>query len=45
MPEKRRSKKEFEEYLKTVLEQDYPKVKYQNPDAWRIRAIKHRETY
>ncbi|MCW4034784.1 MAG: hypothetical protein NWF03_05410 [Candidatus Bathyarchaeota archaeon] len=38
MPEKKRSKKEFEEYLKSVLEQDYPKVRYTNPDAWRQRA-------
>ncbi len=29
MPEKKRSNKEFEEFLKAQLEQDYPKVKYQ----------------
>jgi len=40
MPEKKRSSKEFEEFLKAQLEQDYPKVKYQSPDAWRIRALK-----
>ena len=40
MPEKKRSREEFEVYLKAMLEQDYPKVKYQSPDAWRFRAIK-----
>ena len=40
LPEKKRSKKEFETYLKAMLDQDYPKVKYQNPDAWRSRALK-----
>jgi hypothetical protein len=38
MPQKRLSQKEFEAYLKKVLEQDYPKVKYQSPDSWRSRA-------
>lgn len=38
MSEKRRSNKEFEAYLKEILDQDYPKVKYQSPDAWRKRA-------
>jgi hypothetical protein len=36
MLEKRRSKQEFEEFLKTLFERDSPKVKYQNPDVWRI---------
>ena len=40
MPEKKRSREEFEAYLKVMLEQKYPKVKYQSPDAWRIRAFK-----
>ena len=40
MPEKKRSREEFEAFLKVMLEQKYPKVKYQNPDAWRIRALK-----
>jgi hypothetical protein len=40
MLEKKRSNKEFEAYLKATLDQDYPKVKYQSPDAWRIRASK-----
>ena len=42
MPEKTRSREEFEAYLKAMLEQDYPKVKYQSPDAWRIRANRRR---
>ena len=40
MPEKKRSREEFEAYLKAILNQDYPKVKYSNPDAWRKRALK-----
>ena len=40
MPEKKRSKEEFEAYLKAMLNQKYPKVKYTNPDAWRLRALK-----
>jgi len=28
-------KKDFELYLKTMLEQDYPKIKYEKPDSWR----------
>ena len=44
MPEKKRSREEFETYLKAMLNQDYPKVKYQSPDAWRRRAFKKRET-
>jgi hypothetical protein len=40
MPEKKRRKEEFEAYLKAMLEQEYPKVKYQNPDAWRLRAFR-----
>ncbi|MBN2603965.1 MAG: hypothetical protein JXA91_07540 [Candidatus Thermoplasmatota archaeon] len=35
MPEKKRSKEEFQAYLRAMLEQDYPKVKYNSPDAWR----------
>ena len=33
-----RSREDFETYLKAMLEQDYPKVKYSNPDTWRPRA-------
>lgn len=40
MPEKKFSREEFEAYLKAVLEQDYPKVKYQTPDGWRLRYFK-----
>ncbi len=40
MPEKRRSREEFEAYLKAMLNQDYPKVKYQTPDAWIARVKK-----
>jgi hypothetical protein len=40
--EKKRSRKEFEAYLKAILDQDYPKIKYQNPDAWTQRANKKR---
>jgi IS5 family transposase len=40
MPEKRRTREEFEAYLKAMLDQDYPKVKYQSPDAWQARANK-----
>jgi hypothetical protein len=31
---KKRSRKEFESYLKAMLKQDYPKVKYQTPERW-----------
>jgi hypothetical protein len=40
MPEKKRSREEFEQYLKAMLNQDYPKVKYQTPDTWRLRAFR-----
>jgi hypothetical protein len=36
MPEKRRSKEEFETFLKSLFDRDSPTVKYQNPDVWRI---------
>jgi chromosome segregation ATPase len=32
---KKRSKEEFEAFLRDILDFDYPKIKYQNPDAWR----------
>ena len=44
MPEKRRTREEFEAYLKAMLNQDYPKIKYQNPDAWQARANKKSRT-
>ena len=40
MPKKKRSREEFEAYLKATLDQDYPKVKYTNPDAWYRRALR-----
>jgi hypothetical protein len=33
-PHEERSREEFKTYLKAMLEQDYPKTKYNNPDAW-----------
>ena len=44
MPEKRRTREEFEAYLKAILNQDYPKIKYQSPDAWQARANKKSRT-
>ena len=38
--EKRRSKEEFQAYLHELFDNDGPKVKYQNPDAWRVYPIK-----
>ncbi|MGD9131824.1 MAG: hypothetical protein PVH73_09680 [Candidatus Bathyarchaeota archaeon] len=32
---KKRSKEEFEAYLRDALDFDYPIVKFQSPDAWR----------
>ena len=43
MPEKKRSREEFEAYLRAILNQDFPKVKYVNPDAWRKRAFYKRK--
>jgi hypothetical protein len=40
MPKEKRSREEFEAYLRAMLNQDYPKVKYQSPDAWRRRALR-----
>ena len=42
MPDKKRSIEEFEAYLKAMLEQDYPKVKYSNPDSWRQKTRKNK---
>lgn len=42
MPQKRRSQEEFEAYLKAMLDQDYPEIKYQNPDAWQAKVRKNR---
>lgn len=35
MSSKRLSKKDFETYLHAMLDSNGPKVKYQNPVAWR----------
>jgi len=45
MPDKKRSREEFEAYLKAMLEQDYPKVKYSNPDVWRLRASNDKQAH
>ena len=45
MPEKKRSREDFEAYLKAMLDQDYPKVKYQSPDAWHQRAFRKNKTH
>jgi len=42
MTKKKLSREDFEAYLKAMLDQDYPKVKYQSPDSWRLRASKER---
>ena len=34
----RLSQKDFERYLKAMLEQDYPQVKYNNPDSWQMNT-------
>lgn len=44
MPEKKRSKEEFLAYLEALLNQNYPKIKYNNPSAWRNRPSKESET-
>jgi hypothetical protein len=40
LAEKKLSKDEFKAFLKTLLDQDYPKTKYTNPDAWQKRNWK-----
>ena len=41
---KRRSQEEFEMYLRSLFANDNLKVKYQNPDAWRIYDHKKKGT-
>ena len=36
--QERRSKEDFEAFLKSLFDNDPLKVKYQNPDAWNVRA-------
>ena len=43
-PPEKRSREDFETYLKAMLEQDYPKVQYSNPDSWRQKARKNETT-
>ena len=43
MREKKRSREDFEAYLKAMLDQDYPKVKYSSPDAWRKRVVTNKK--
>jgi hypothetical protein len=43
MPEKKRSDKEFQEYLHSFFANDPLKVKYQQPDAWRKRPAATKE--
>ena len=38
--QKRRSKEDFQIYLHSLFDNDGPKVKYQNPDAWRVYPFK-----
>jgi len=40
--EKRRSKKEFQTYLHELFNNKGLKIKYQNPDAWRVYPFKKR---
>jgi hypothetical protein len=42
MPKKRRSKEEFEAFLKVLFDNDSLQVKYQHPDAWRLYNLKKR---
>ena len=45
MPEKKRSREEFEEYLRKVLDQEYPKTKYNSPDSWHMRAQRNKNKH
>ena len=38
--QKRRSKEVFQTFLHALFDNDGPKVKYQNPDAWRVYPFK-----
>jgi hypothetical protein len=38
--QKRESNEEFQAFLKQLFDRDGPKVKYQNPDAWRAYPVK-----
>ena len=40
MSKKRRSKEDFEAFLKSLFEHNTLPFKYQNPDAWRVYKLK-----
>ena len=41
--QERRSRKDFETYLKSLFDNDSLKVKYQNPDAWSVYNLKRKD--
>ena len=43
MSKKRRSKEDFDAFLKALFGNDNLQVKYQNPDAWRVHNLKKRK--
>ena len=38
--EKKRSKEDFQTFIHALFDVDGPKVKYQNPDVWRVYPFK-----
>ena len=38
--EKKRSTEDFQTFIHTLFDVDSPKVKYQNPDVWRVYPFK-----
>ena len=40
--QERRSRKDFEIYLKSLFDNDYLKVKYQNPEYWSVYSLKRK---
>ena len=40
--QERRSRKDFEIYLKSLFDNDSLKVKYQNPDSWSVYSLKRK---
>ena len=41
--QERRSRKDFEIYLKSLFDNDSLKVKYQNPDSWSVYSLKRKD--
>ena len=41
--QERRSRKDFEAYLKSLFDNASLKVKYQNPDAWNVYNLKRKD--